>query len=174
MITANLCRKPPGRNRASRRKWKTTRWSRGLWSCSPRDKLSGQVNPSRDREGASYSILQRLQIRDQIVLLRVAEHVLIGRHPLPALIDPVPDIGVSHFFPIGHLVLLEEALQPRTHFLFDVIRVVAHRAGLEYRFALGGIAFAGGQHYLGTGGQANAQRQYAKSMHNLWSLHRSI
>src|SRR5450759_2976519 len=118
--------------------------------------------------------LQGLQICDQIVLLRVAEHVLIGRHTSPALIDPGLDRSVRRLLPVGQLVLLVEASEPGAHFLFVAIRVVAHRALFEYGFALGGIALGGGQHRVGTRGQANTQRKYTKSMHSRKLLQRSL
>src|ERR1017187_3322495 len=183
MTMANHCRNPPGRRRASRRKWKTTRWSRRPWNYSPRDKVLWHKAPPCASERSSDSMLgqarrpglQRLQVSDQIVLLAIAEHVLIGRHPLPALIDTGLDIDVRQLLPVGHLVLLEVALQPWAHFLFLAVGVVAHRAGaFEYGSALNGAAFGRGQHYLGTGGQANAQREYTKSMHSRNNLQRSV
>ena len=93
-------------------------------------------NPGRDRIGASVLALQRLQISDQVVLLRIAQHVLIGRHAAPAFVDPGPDGGVRRFLPVGHFVFLEETFQPGTHLLLVAVRVVAHAALLEYGFAL--------------------------------------
>src|ERR1035437_9050307 len=118
--------------------------------------------------------LQSLQIRDQVVLVRIAQHVLIARHTAPALIDPGPDRRVRRLLPVEHLVLLVEAFEPGPPFLSVGLRVVAHRAHVEYGFALSGIALGGGRHRLGPRGQANAQRKNAKSMHSQTLLQRSL
>src|ERR1019366_4363959 len=110
----------------------------------------------------------------QIDLLPIAEHVLVGRHTAPALIDPGPHTSVGGLLPVGHLVFLVETFEPGTYFLFVAIRVVAHRALLEYGFALGGIAFARGQYHLGTGGQADTSRKETKAVHIQKILQRSI
>jgi hypothetical protein len=120
----------PGRTRASRRKWKTTRWSRRRWNCSPRD--NGRPgSPGQARR----PVLQRLQVGDQIVLLPIAEHVLVGRHPLPALVDPGPDVCVRQLLPVGHLVLLEKALQPGPIF-FSSLSGLWHTAQVPSKTAL--------------------------------------
>src|SRR6185369_12343940 len=117
--------------------------------------------------------LQRFQISDQIVLLCVAEHVLVGRHAASALIDAGSHGSVRRFLAVGHLVFFEEAFEPGAHFLLVAVRVVAYSALLEHGLALCGIAFVSGKHYTGTRSQAHTQRKYTKSMHSQKILQRS-
>src|SRR5215471_836448 len=109
-------------------------------------------------------VLQRLQVRDQIVLFLIAEHVLVGGHALAAIVHARTDGGLGRLLAVGHLVFLEQPFETRPHFLLIGIRVVAHGALLEDSFALGGVALAGRKHHFGSGGQDYAGRDGTKSI----------
>src|ERR1019366_8073899 len=78
--------------------------------------------------------------RDYVALLIVGKHFLIGRHAVAAFVDLLADVGLGGLFAVGHFLILEQALEAGSHFLFRAIRVVADSALLEDFFSFFRVA----------------------------------
>src|SRR5579862_5492328 len=89
--------------------------------------------------------LQSLQVGDQVVLLVVGQHFLVGRHAVSALIHFGTHVGFGRLLAVVHLVAAEQAFQPRAHFLVGAVGVVAHATLLKRFLTLIRIAFLIGE-----------------------------
>src|SRR5437763_15870794 len=84
--------------------------------------------------------LQSFQVGDHVVLFVVRQHFLVSRHAISTLVNFLADVGFGGLFAVVHLLVLEQALEARSHFLFGAVGVMADSTLLENFFSFFGVA----------------------------------
>src|ERR1043166_5686648 len=85
--------------------------------------------------------LESLKVSNHVGFFFRGQHVRVRGHPVSAGVNQRFYVRFRRLFAVGELVVLEQALQSRTHLLLIAVGVMANRTiRFENLFTLGGVA----------------------------------